>query len=524
VLASNFSSEKGSGSTLRFRFSNCEFDTDRRELRRAGEVVPVEPQVFELLTYLIANNQRVVSKDELLAAVWEGRIVSESAMTTRVNAARCAVGDNGYEQRLIKTVRRKGFRFIAPVREIDALHPPRRVAAQPALNKPSLAVLPFRSLARDPAERCFSANLIEQLTSLLCKYPWVSVSARSGALNTGRNFLPTHVQYLLGGSVRKSASTVRVAAHLIDVSSDTYLWADHFDRDYDETFEAQDNLAEKLVGAIAPRLERFEIERTKHEPDGELLDARACSLRGLARLYTWTQEGIAQALRLFQRAIEIDPEFAPAYGLAAYCYVQRQSYGWFTDRSREVTEAVQLARSATQFGVDDALTLSKAAHAITMIGGDGDSGAALIDLALLSNRHLPAAWYVSGWVQLHLGNPQSAMDHLAHALHLSPFDPLIFKVHAAVAYAHFLKGSYDEGAASAERALQMRPRYQTALRAAAASHALAGRIGEAKKFMTHMRRHDPALRLSRLHQVLPLRRREDFGKCVDALQRAGLPD
>jgi adenylate cyclase len=213
-------------------------------------VVPVEPQVFELLTYLIANNQRVVSKDELLAAVWEGRIVSESAMTTRVNAARCAVGDNGYEQRLIKTVRRKGFRFIAPVREIDALHPPRRVAAQPALNKPSLAVLPFRSLARDPAERCFSANLIEQLTSLLCKYPWVSVSARSGALNTGHNFLPTHVQYLLGGSVRKSASTVRVAAHLIDVSSDTYLWADHFDRDYDETFEAQDNLAEKLVGEI----------------------------------------------------------------------------------------------------------------------------------------------------------------------------------------------------------------------------------------------------------------------------------
>jgi tetratricopeptide (TPR) repeat protein len=317
---------------------------------------------------------------------------------------------------------------------------------------------------------------------------------------------------------------VRVAAYLIDAGSDAHLWADHFDRAYDETFEAQDDLAEKLVGALAPRLERFEIERTKYEPDGELLDARACSLRGLARLYTWTKEGITEALRLFQRAIEIDPEFAPAYGLAAYCYVQRQSYGWFTDRPREVAAAAQLVRGARQFGVDDALTLSKAAHAITMIGGDGDSGAALIDQALLSNPHLAAAWYVSGWVQLHLGKPQSAIEHLAHALRLSPFDPLIFKVHAAMSYAHFLEGRYEDGAAFAERALHMRPHYQTALRAAAASHALAGRFGEAHKFLARMRQHDPALRLSRLHEVLPLRRRQDFSKYVDALQRAGLPE
>jgi tetratricopeptide (TPR) repeat protein len=314
-----------------------------------------------------------------------------------------------------------------------------------------------------------------------------------------------------------------VAAHLVDAATDIYLWADHFDCESDGAFEAQDTLAEQLAGAIVPRLERLEIENAKRQPD-EALDARVCTLRGIASLYRWTKEGIAEALGLFQRAIEINPEFAPAYGLAAYCYVQRQSYGWFTDRQREAADAVRLARGAVQLCEDDALTLSKAAHAITMLGGDVDSGAALIDQALLCNRHLPAAWYVSGWVQLHLGRPQSALEHLAHALRLGPSDPLNFKVYAAVAYAHFLEGRYDDGALCAARALSMRPRYQTALRAAAANHALAGRVRQAQKFMTSMLQHDPALRLSRLRDVLPLGRQQDFSKCANALQQAGLPD
>ena len=291
----------------------------------------------------------------------------------------------------------------------------------------------------------------------------------------------------------------------------------------DEAFETQDQLAEELVGAIAPKLDRLEMERAKHEPD-QALDARACTLQGMAKLYRWTKDGVTDALGLFRRAIEMDAEFAPAYGLAAYCYVQRRSYGWFTDRSREVAEAVQLARGAAEVGGDDALTLSRAAHAITTLAGDADSGAALIEQALLSNRHLAAAWYVSGWAQLQPGKPQSAVEHLVHALRLSPCDPLIFKVYAAVAYAHFLEGRYDDGAKCAERAVLMRPHYQTALRAAAASHALAGRLGQAQRFMTTMRQHDPVLRLSRLNDVILLRRHADFSNFADALQRAGLPE
>src|SRR5262249_50422369 len=160
-----------------------------------------EPQVFELLAYLIGNNERVVGKDELLAAVWEGRIVSESAMTTRINAARAAVGDNGHEQRLIKTVRRRGLRFVAAVQKIEAGHSPRR-----GINKPSLAVQSSRSVGWDPAERRFAGGLVEQVASVLCRYPWLVVSAHPDALDR-QGALPTRVRYLLRVSVRKSAST-----------------------------------------------------------------------------------------------------------------------------------------------------------------------------------------------------------------------------------------------------------------------------------------------------------------------------
>ena len=196
--------------------------------------------------------------------------------------------------------------------------------------------------------------------------------------------------------------------------------------------------------------------------------------------------GIKSLVRLVLGALHLKPiklgcdrahKFFGELVLGLEGLVQRRSYGWFTDRSREVAEAVQLARGAAEVGGDDALTLSRAAHAITTLAGDADSGAALIEQALLSNRHLAAAWYVSGWAQLQPGKPQSAVEHLVHALRLSPCDPLIFKVYAAVAYAHFLEGRYDDGAKCAERAALMQPHYQTALRAAAASHALAGRLG-----------------------------------------------
>jgi len=209
--------------------------------------------------------------------------------------------------------------------------------------------------------------------------------------------------------------------------------------------------------------------------------------------------------------------------MAAYCYVQRQSYGWIVDRAGETAECARLARQAVELAKDDAVALAKAAHAIASVGGDVDGGAVFIDRALALNPNLPAAWYVSGWIKLFRGEQQPAVEHLVRAMHLSPFDPLIFKIQAALAYAYFFTGRYDEASATAASALHARPRYLTALRGAAASHVLAGRVEDAHRLMSHMHDLDPTLCVANLMDLLPFQRSQDFGKWADALRRAGLP-
>jgi len=201
VLASTYIGSRLLGARLRYQFSDYEVDVGQRELRHAGRVVAIEPQVFDLLAFLIANSERLVTKDELLAAVWEGRVVSESAMTTRINAARCAVGDNGREQRLIKTLRGKGFRFIAAVREVEVGRPPRSDFHQLALNKLTIGVRPFRNASLDPNADWFAIGFAEHLAGLLCEHPWLSVRALGfeygGAPETQAILARTSVQYVL---------------------------------------------------------------------------------------------------------------------------------------------------------------------------------------------------------------------------------------------------------------------------------------------------------------------------------------
>jgi TolB-like protein len=529
-----------------YAFEDYHLDPGRRELRRGGRLVATEPQVFDLLVYLVRNRDRVVSGDDLIAAVWNGRIVSESTLSSRITAVRHAVDDSGERQRLIRTVIRKGFRFVGDVREEkDAGEENATVenygqdflatahaAVAPVLSlpdKPSIAVLPFANLSGDPDQEYFADGITEELTTALSQFRWLFVIARSSSFTYKRRPVDVKrvgrelgVRYLLEGSVRKAADRLRISAQLIDASTGAQMWANRFDGDLEDVFGLQDQVTASVVGTIGPKLEQAEIERAKRKTT-ESLDAYDYYLRGLDSLYRWTEEGISDALRLFDQAIAIDPAFACAYGMAAYCYVQRKSYGWFTDRPHEVAEAGRLARRAVELGPGDAIALSKAAHALASVVRDIDSGAAFIDQALLLNPNLAAGWYVSGWVRVFCGEPETALKHHSRAIRLSPFDPLIFKVHAAIAHAHFFAGRYDEASDWAEKAVRAGPNYLTGIRASAASHALAGRLDEAQKRMAHMRARDPVLRLSNLKDLLPLRRPQDFARWSDALHRAGLP-
>jgi tetratricopeptide (TPR) repeat protein len=332
------------------------------------------------------------------------------------------------------------------------------------------------------------------------------------------------VRYVLEGSVRKAASRVRIAGQLIDGSTGAHLWADRFEGALEDIFDLQDQVTASVVGAIAPRLEQAEIERVKRKPT-ERMDAYDYYLRGMASFYQATKEGTSEALRLFYRAIELDPDFALAYGVAARCYVTRKVSNWMTDREHEIAETARLARRAVKLGRDDAAALCSGGYALAYVVGDLGEGAAFIDRALALNPSLPTAWFFSGWTRLYLGEPDSAIEHYARAMRLSPLDPLVEWMQTGTAYGHFFAGRYDVASSWVGMTLRVSPDSHSSLRIAAASHALAGRLEQAQRALARLRQVDPALRISSLRDRLgPYRRPGDVARYEEGLRKAGLPE
>ncbi|MGA7395363.1 MAG: winged helix-turn-helix domain-containing tetratricopeptide repeat protein [Terrimicrobiaceae bacterium] len=527
-------------------FGDYVLDPERRELSHRAEVVPVGPQVFDLLLHLVRNRDRVVSKDDLLQAVWSGRIVSESTITSHINAVRKAIGDTGEVQRLVRTVARKGFRFVGEVKvgEIgEARLPGASTVVEHTSNesreppsvlvlpdKPSITVLPFHNLSGDPEQEYFADGVADDIIVALSRMRWLFVIARNSSFTYKGRAVDVRevgrelgVRYVLEGSVRKIGNKVRITGQLSDATTGTDLWAERFEGTLDDIFELQDQMAESVVGAIAPQLERAEIERAKRKPT-ESLDAYDYYLRGMAKLHSGTREAIEAALPLFYKATELDPEFASAYGMAAWCHFWRKVNGWMTDRPREIAEGTRLARLAVELGRDDAVALTRGGHALGHLAGDLDGGIALLDRAVLLNPNLASAWFLGGFLRALHGETDAAIEHLAHAVRLSPLDPEMFRMQAGMALAHFFAGRFDSASAWAEMAVGNLPSFLAAVSLAAASHALVGRMDKAKQAMQRVRTLDPSLRVSNLKDWLPIHRPEDLARFADGLRLAGLPE
>jgi TolB-like protein len=409
--------------------------------------------------------------------------------------------------------------------------PQNAVLALPVyLDKPSIAVLPFANLSGDPEQQYFADGIVEEIITALSRMRWLFVVARNSSFTykdravdvkqVGREL---GVRYVLEGSVRKSAGRVRITGQLVDTSSGLHLWADRFDGALEDVFDLQDQVTADVVGAIAPKLEQAEIERAKHKPT-ENLDAYDYYLRGIACVHKWTREANQEALSHFYRAIELDPNFGAGYGMAARCYSQRKTGGWVTDRKHEMAETKRLARQAVEHGWDDAVALCTAGVSLYYVVGESGDGAALIDRALVLNPNLAAAWLFRAWVKLWLGESEAAIEDASHAMRLSPNDPQAFRMHAAIASAHFMAGRYREALAWAGNALRFKPNDALATTVVAASSALLDQLDDACGAMAHLREIDPALRISNLRDQLPINRPEHMARWAQGLRKAGLPE
>jgi TolB-like protein/tetratricopeptide (TPR) repeat protein len=514
-----------------FSFGPFQLEAEEQLLFRHGELVPLGRRAVGLLHVLVQNPGQVVSKDVLIDTAWSGLVVEESNLSVQIAALRRSMSVEKGADRWIETLARRGYRYIGPVvNKVDEAGELARTAPLALPDKPSIAVLPFDNLSDDPQQEYFAEGIVEDIIIALSRVRWLFVIARNSSLayrdravDAKRIGVELGVRYILQGSVRKEEGRLRLSGQLIDAVSGVHLWADRFEGNLANVFDLQDRITESVVGAIGPRLEQAEIERVRLKPT-DSLRAYDYYLRGLAGATLATKDGTRDALKFFYRAAELDPNYASAHAMAAWCYAWRQANGWMLDRAKETSEALRLARIATQIGRDDAVALARGGIVLAYTGGELEDAKAFLDAAIRLDPNQATAWHFGGWICVYLGEHERAIECQSRALRLSPFDPLRGNMFASIAYAHFFAGRFDASSAYARDAMREQPNFLAGFRVAAASNALTGRIGEAGAVMARLRAADPLHRISKLSDRIPLRRPEDRARLEEGLRLAGLPE
>ena len=522
--------------SLRYLFEDYALDIDRRELHRGADVVPTAPQVFDLLDYLIRNRDRVVSKDDLASAIWKGRIVSDAALTTRLNAARSVIGDSGEEQRYIKTLPRKGFRFVGTVREEDRLSDPAAVSdsgeelSKPALalpDKPSIAVLPFQNMSGDAEQEYFADGIVEEIITALSRFKWLFVIARNSSFafkgkavdikEVGRRL---GVRYVLEGSVRKASGKIRIAGQLIDALSGATIWADRFERDVTDVFALQDEVTVAVVSAIEPKLLQTEIAMaTRRRPEN--LTAYDFYLRAMQQYYLMTRKGLAEAIRLAHRALELDPRFGLVAALAGACHMDNVLLGYAFDRRFERNEAVRLIHLALSVEDDDPDTIALAAVISAFLVGDCESAVEMADRAVALNPNSFQAWDNRGWVYKIAGLPEEAVRSFERAIRVNPVDPLLHLPFTGMGMAFIELRRFDEAIVAGKKAQRQNPSYSAAYWCLASAFAHLGRDAEAREAAARLLEIDPAFTM---YARIGRGRYSNAKLLTDGLRQAGLPD
>ena len=465
---------------MQLAFGEYVLDGGRRELRRGSEQIALEPQVFDVLLYLAQNRDRVVTKDNLIASVWQGRIVSDSTLTSRINAARRAVGDSGDQQEMIKTYARKGFRFVGDVRiggdGDGSCGPPEQADVTPAValrqadapvagedrgraglgaelkwgGRPSVAVLPFSNLSGDPEQEYFSDGITEDIINALSKHRSLVVFARNSSFafkgaggDVRQAGLTLGAEYLVEGSVRRAGQRVRITAQLVETEGGRQLWADRYDRHLQDLFVLQDEITTIIAARIEPEVgaaERLRVER-KAVP---ALHAWDYFRLGTKHFYKSTPADNLEAQRLFRRAIELDPNLAEAYGYLSYAIVLSMVYFEADSNEERLAEAVAIGWKGVELDDQDGLIRFMYGRALLVRKAYGDALAEL-EKAVELNPCLAVSYCGLGDTLAYDGRITEAIPYFQRAIELSPYDPMRWAFYSYRALAHIFAQEFKLG-------------------------------------------------------------------------------
>jgi len=447
------------------RFDEFELDTSLFELRKSGERIPVEPQVFDLLVFLAKNHARTVTKEEIFAEIWGNRIVSDAALSSQIKAARRALGDDGTSQRIITTVHGRGFRFARPVEgaapAVAGKDQPGESDMSPAVTKrPSVAVLAFTNQNRDPQEDYFADGISEDIITTISKHRWLTVVARNPAF-AFRNSADSlriigeklNAGYIVTGSVRKAGPRFRITVQLVDAATEHSLWSERFDREMADIFELQDEIS----GLVAARIEAelgLEEQRKALKRPRKNLGAWDLYQLGSSEFYKFTQESNRKSHEFFRQSIALDPEFASAHSRLAYAIVLSMVYFDAAPDSVALDEALALAKRAIELDDQDANSYFTIGR-VHLARREYDLAIEALQYALELNSGLAVSYCGLGDSLAYEGRLDEAIKQFEIAINLSPHDPFRWAFYSYRSMAHLFRGDFDQAATWARNAIRI---------------------------------------------------------------------
>ncbi|MCP1335561.1 winged helix-turn-helix domain-containing protein [Futiania mangrovi] len=529
-------------------FEDITLDTALFELRRAGDVVPVEPQVFELLALLVRERGRVVTRDEILDVVWNGRIVSDAALSSRIKAARRAIGDDGERQRLIRTVRGRGFRFLGDVRvaalpaavaapalppegEGDGADPARAAEALslPLLDRPAIAVLPFSDATGDGQDNYLADGLTDEVIAALSAWRVFPVISRNtafrfrGAGQTAQEAgSATGARYLVTGRLVRDGPRVRLWAALIDAAEDRQLWSGRFNRAADQIFDLEEELAAEVVSVLEPEMHNAEFQRVMRKRP-ENMTAWDLAMRAAWHVNRMTPADLDAADDLARRAVDLDPAWSYPHALIAVAAFQRAMRAW-SGAAAETAFVETLAEAQRALEVDRNLWM---AHALAGVGElwthrHYDRALAHVYRAIQLNPSAAWCYHFCGCIAGFAGDLDVALAQGRRVFRVDPAYPYTAVVEADLALWSMLSDDLGEASLHIERALQWDPDYGRGWQRYVALHGLRGDRESSGRGIARLRALDQPVSRDYLASTYPFRNPEHAAVFFTGLRRAGV--
>jgi TolB-like protein/tetratricopeptide (TPR) repeat protein len=509
-----------------YRFGRFSLDTDKCELMSGGEAVAVEPQVLAVLRLLIENRDRLVSKDELVERVWNGRIISDAAVSSRIKAARRAVGDDGEAQAVIRTVSRLGFRFVAQVEAPTPASAPEALDAEPVEppQRPSIAVLPFAVLGADPTDARIAEAIPHDLISELSRLRWLFVIARGSSFRFrgGESSIAEvrdalGVRYCLSGAVEVESGAMLLTVELCDTRDGGVLWSERFRSSLGGVHEIRDRIVLAVTGALELQIPLNEARRARLKSP-ESLDAWSAYHLGLHHMYRFSRDGVAAAMPLFERAIALEPGFARAHAGLSFTHFERAFLSFAEDRDRASVQARRCAEAGLELDPLDPFCNLVMGRAF-WLGGELEASLPWLDRANRLNPNYAQAKYSRAWTETLLGDGAQGGADVEAAMRLSPLDPMAYAMLGVRAFGDMMREDWPQAALDGERAARAPGAHALIEMIAAVAHELNGDGARASAWGRSARQRQPSLGAADFFQAFPFRDGPTRRRIAQALER-----